>query len=121
MILIAIVISLLLFNSVFFVTAGTDNTASVWISYAFIHLAALAAYGNSCFCRGIKDITPNLAIPLNSVSFGYFVVEFVVGGVFCILSLDGYKFAFITQLVILAVFSLVYFLMLFNVKRIVKK
>ena len=32
---------LAVFNTVFFVAGGTDHTASVWISYGFIHFAYL--------------------------------------------------------------------------------
>jgi len=96
---------LIVFNVVFFVAGGTEHPASVWISYAFIHLAYIMLIITPFLIRKSTN-KAILGFPLYSVSAGYFIVEFLVGVVFSILKLDSYKPPLIVQVIIAGIYAI---------------
>lgn len=95
------------FNTIFFLLKGTDNPASVWISYGAIHLAYLLVW----FIRFFRLKEANMfGIGATMVMYGYFLLQVIVGIFFIILSLEGWKLAFIVQLLILATAMILFLL-----------
>lgn len=90
---------LIVFNTVFFVAGGTEHNASVWISYGFIHLAYVLLIITPFLIRDSSSAAV-FGFSLGSISAAYFMVEFVVGVIFCLLNLESYKAALIVQVVI---------------------
>ncbi|MDR3295448.1 MAG: hypothetical protein LBT26_06435 [Clostridiales Family XIII bacterium] len=98
-------IFLVIFNAVFFVASGVGHEASVWISYGFIHFAYLMLL-----------ITPGLirkgtsaavfGFSLYSVSSIYFLLEFIIGVIFILISPDGYKAALLIQLCVAGIYCI---------------
>ena len=120
MINLIVLIILLFFNAFFYILSGVDNTSSVWLSYSFIHIAALMVFVNSGLCKNFKNKVPNLIASLNTISLGLFIIEFIVGGVFCIIGIEGYKLTLIIHLLIFAIFLLFYLPMFVGTYKIVK-
>ena len=77
---------LAVFNTVFFVVGGTDHPASVWISYAFIHLAYIMVVATPILTRKSSSASV-FGFSLYSISAAYFLTEFVLGLVFVLLLL----------------------------------
>ena len=95
-----------IFNVIFFTVGGTVHIASVWISYAFIHFAYLMLLLTPKLIRQGKSSTV-FGFSLYSISSVYFLVEFIAGMVFILLSPEKYLFAFILQLCIAGLYVIV--------------
>lgn len=98
-------IFLIVFNVVFFVTGGFEHKSSVWISYGFIHFAYFMLLLTPALIRDGKS-SALFGFSIFSVSAAYFLLEFIVGVVFILISLDGYKIAFLVQLVIAGLYGI---------------
>lgn len=96
---------LIVFNVVFFVAGGTEHFASVWLSYAFIHLAYIMLIITPFLIRKSTN-KAILGFPLYSISVGYFIVEFLAGVVFCIIKLDSVKIPLIVQVIIAGIYAI---------------
>jgi hypothetical protein len=92
-------IFLIIFNAFFFVLGGVGHNVSVWMSYVFIHFAYLMLLLTSRLIRKGKS-SAIFGFSLYSISAGYFLVEFVTGIIFILLSPESYKVAFLIQLCI---------------------
>jgi len=91
-------IFLIVFNAIFFTLSdGSDHKASVWISYGFIHFAYLMLLLTPKLIRSSKSAAV-FGFSLYSISATYFLIEFVIGLTFILISPESYKAAFITQL-----------------------
>jgi hypothetical protein len=90
-------ISPVLFNIVFFLLGGIEHNVSVWLSYGFIHFAYLMLLLTSKLIPDGKN-SAVLGNPLYAISTVYFLVEFLIGVIFILLSLNGYKTALLLQL-----------------------
>lgn len=95
-------IFLVVFNVVFFVLGEGSGPASVWISYAFIHFAYAMAVATP-FITG-KSKQAVLGVSVYAISSGYFLVEFIVGVVFILLSPESFKPALVVQLILAAIY-----------------
>src|SRR5699024_4531039 len=89
-------IFLAVFNTVFFVAGGTDHTASVWISYGFIHFAYLMVLVTPFLIRKSSSAAV-FGFSLYSISSTYFLLEFVVGLIFIFMKSESYKASLIVQ------------------------
>lgn len=96
---------IIVFNVVFFVAGGTEHKASVWISYAFIHVAYIMLVITPFLVRKTTNKAV-LGFPLYSISAGYFIVAFLVGVVFSIIKLDSYKVPLIVQVIIAGIYAI---------------
>jgi hypothetical protein len=95
-----------IFNAVFFLLGGIDRNASVWVSYGFIHFA----YFMLLLTPKLIPAGRNSAVlgnPLYAISAVYFLVEFLIGVIFILLSLNGYKAALLLQLSIAGFYGFV--------------
>ena len=77
---------LIVFNTVFFVAGGTDHNASVWISYGFIHLSYILLIITPFLIRKSSSAAV-FGFSLYSISSTYFLVEFIVGVIFCLINM----------------------------------
>lgn len=102
-------IFLIVFDTVFVVSRGLDQPASVWIAVAFIHFAYLMLLITPLL---IKQTTNSavLGFPLYSISIAYFLLVLLVGVIFILVSPDSYK----ASLIICIIITGVYFAMLFS-------
>ena len=97
-------IFLAVFNTVFFVAGGTDHTASVWISYGFIHFSYLMVLVTPFLIRKCSSAAV-FGFSLYSISSNYFLIEFVVGLVFIFRKSESYKAALIVQVIMAGVYA----------------
>ena len=78
------------FNGVFFLLAGTEHPASVWIAYGFIHFAYVVFVGTPLLVKEGKSSVIREA-SLSMIAKAYCVVEFFVGLIFILVSSESYK------------------------------
>lgn len=99
-------IFVVVFNAVFFILSGTNHPASVWISYGFIHFAYFMLLATRFWVtEGRSAAVFNLS--LYSISFTYFLAEFILGLAFVFASPESYKAALSAQLSAAGVFGIV--------------
>ncbi len=97
----------ILFNVMFFVLGGAHHPASVWISYAWIHLAYLIMISTSFFIRKTQSAVI-FAFTTAQISTIYFILEFIIGLIFIFVASDGIKAPIIVQLIPFCIFMLVF-------------
>lgn len=88
------------FNVCFFIlTAGAEQLPpSVWISYAFIHVAYLVLLCTPLMVRGGNRAAVDYRRPLYVGTWTYFVVAFLVNAVFILVSLNSVLMQLFEQL-----------------------
>ncbi len=96
---------LVVFNTVFFVAGGTDHNVSVWISYSFIHLSYLWLIITPFLIRKSSSAAV-FGFSLYSISSTYFLLEFIVGVIFCLINMESYKLALIVQVIIAGFYAI---------------
>lgn len=96
---------LIVFNTVFFVAGGTDHNVSVWISYGFIHLSYLLLIITPFLIRKSSSAAV-FGFSLYSISSTYFLLEFIVGVIFCLINMESYKPALIAQVIIAGFYAI---------------
>ena len=94
---------LVVFNIVFFVVGGTEHEPSAWLSYGFIHFAYLMVVVTPFLTRKSSSSSV-FGFTLFAIAVSYFLVELVVGVVFCILNMADYKVALVTQVVLAGIY-----------------
>ena len=105
LIIILLSLFLVLFNVMFFLLGGhTGANASGWISYGAIHLSYLLMVFSPLIVRGLKS-DKIFGIPLTAVSMVYFCIEFIVGLVFILFNPEGWKAAFLIQLILFVIYA----------------
>lgn len=95
---------LIVFNVVFFVAAGTQHPASVWLSYGCIHFAYLAILATPFLTRKSSS-SAVFGFSIYSISSTYFLVEFVTGLVFICLKQESVKTALIVQVILAGLYA----------------
>ena len=100
-------IFLIIFNVLFFVLGEgiVGQNASVWISYGFIHFAYLMLLLTPKLIQTGKSAAV-FGFSLYSISAAYFLLEFVTGIIFILISHENYKAALITQLCIAGLYGI---------------
>ena len=97
-------IFLVVFNTVFFVAGGTYHTASVWISYGFIHFAYLMVLVTPFLIRKSSSAAV-FGFSLYSISSTYFLIEFVVGLIFIFMKSESCKASLIVQVIVAGIYA----------------
>ncbi len=97
----------LLFNVMFFMLGGADHPASVWISYAWIHVAYLIMIATPLFTRKTQSAVI-LQFTTSQISSLYFCIEFIIGLIFIFIGADGIKAPIVIQLIPFCLFLLVF-------------
>jgi len=90
-------IFLVIFNAVFFVAGGFEHSASVWISYGFIHFAYFMLVLTPFLTRKGKSEAV-FGRSLYLISSVYFFVQLAVGVIIILIAPDGIKAALLIQL-----------------------
>jgi len=99
-------IFLIIFNVFFFMLGNPPHNFSVWLSYGFIHIAYILLVATPILTRKGKSSSV-FGFALYSISAAYFIVALVVGIVFILLALESNNVAFLVQLSIAAIYSIV--------------
>lgn len=97
-------IFLVIFNVVFFVISGTEHTASVWISYGFIHLAYIMLLITPKLIRKSSSSSV-FGFSLYSISSTYFLVEFIIGVIFIFAKPESYKVSLVVQIITFGIYA----------------
>ena len=100
---------LIVFNAIFFLADGSDRNLAVWISYAFIHIAYLMTLVTPLLSGKSKNSGTYGAV-IGSVSFTYFILEFITGVIIILVNPESFKAALIIQLILAGI----YFVLLFS-------
>lgn len=95
---------LAVFNTVFFVISGTEHSASVWISYGFIHFSYLMIIITPFLLRQSSSAAV-FGFSLYSVSAVYFFVEFIVGLIFIFVGSKSYKASLVVQVILAGIYA----------------
>jgi len=90
-------IFLVIFNVFFFILGGIEYKASAWISYGFIHFSYFMLVFTPLLIRRSKS-TAVFGFSLYSISVAYFLIEFITGIAFIIISPEKYTVALLVQL-----------------------
>lgn len=96
---------LIVFNIVFFVMGGAQHTASVWISYGFIHFAYIMLVITPFLIRKSSSAAV-FGFSLYSISSAYFFAAFIVGVIFIAAHPENYKWSLIVQVVIAGFYAI---------------
>lgn len=96
---------LAVFNIVFFVLGRTEHSASVWISYGFIHFAYFMILATPFLIRKSSSASV-FGFSLYSVSTVYFFVEFVVGLIFILVGSNFFKASLVVQVIIAGIYAI---------------
>ena len=99
-------IFLVIFNVFFFVIGGVGHNVSVWISYGFIHFAYFMLLLTPVLIRKGKS-SAVFGFSLYSISSVYFLIEFVTGIIFILVSRDSYNAALLVQLCIAGLYGII--------------
>ena len=97
---------LIVFNLIFYVVGGTEHPASVWISYAFIHIAYVLMAFTSLFVRKGSNAAL-FGMTLAGISGVYFIVELIMGVVFILVAPEEFKLTLIMQVVFAAIYAVI--------------
>lgn len=97
---------LAVFNIVFFLIGGTVHSASVWISYGFIHFAYLLVIATPLLIRKSSSAAV-FGLSIYSISSAYFLVEFVIGLFFILKQTEALKVPIVTQVVIAGIYAVI--------------
>ena len=97
-------IFLIVFNTLFFVLKGTENTDGVWIAYSLINIAYVILLLSTWKIK--KD---HSVLTYNSfqISFSYFLLQFVIGLIVIFIDVQDHTFISCTQFVLLAIALLI--------------
>ena len=90
-------IFLIIFNALFFVLGGTEQKASAWLSYVFIHFAYLMLLATPILMRKGKS-REIFGFTIYSISTGYFLLQLATGIVFILIALDSINAPLLVQL-----------------------
>lgn len=96
---------LIAFNLLFFLFRGAQNSASVWISYGFIHLAYCALLLTPRLATGGRASSA-MSLPLYLVSSVYFLAQLALGIGLMYLDPANHLHSIAPQAVLLAAFAL---------------
>ena len=104
-------IFLIIFNVFFFVIGSSKddalvNNVSVWMSYGFIHLAYFMLLITPFLIRKGKSAAV-FGFSLYSISAVYFLIEFITGIIFIMVSPESYITALLVQLSIAGLYGII--------------
>lgn len=107
---------LCVFNFLFFWLEFNRDCISIWVSYAFIHLAYIQLIAVPFLVPKSKS-THIFLEGIAAISAAYFLTEIVLGSVFILLALESWKLVFLIQLIILLVNAFILYINIIVNKR----
>ena len=99
-------IFLIVFNVFFFTLSGTNNLASVWISFGFIHFGYIMLLLTPRMIRSVKS-SAVFGFSIYYISSIYFLLEFVTGITFIIIAHEKITISLLVQISIAMLYSIV--------------
>ena len=104
-------IFVLAFNPIFFLIAGFEHPASVWIAYAMIHVSYLLLVLNPLFAAKGKTFfeTSNPLFMLSAINFA---LHFIVGMIFILVAPEKCLFEIILYIILLAIYLTLFFILM---------
>ena len=103
---------LVAFNAIFFIVAGFDHPASVWIAYAMIHITYLMFICTPLFTR-FEKTSMETGAPLVMLSAINFALHFLVGLIFMLVAPEKCKFEIVLYIILLTIYLVVFFTLMF--------
>lgn len=103
---------LAMFNILFFIILGFNNSSGIWISYAAIHIAFLFIPTSSLFTRTMKKSIKPVIMSFYLWNSIYFIIELIVGITFIVLNPISYIIPLIVQVILLGLFLILNFSLL---------
>lgn len=97
----------ILFNAVFFILGRSEPPASVWISYAFVHIAYISILVTPYLVRKGKSAVV-FGYALFTVSYTYFLIELVAGVIFILVAPPNFRVAFLVQLCLAGIYGAIF-------------
>ena len=88
----------LLFNGLFFLLGGTDHHASVWIAYAWIHIAYLLLIATPLLSRKTQSVA-TFQLTIGLISGIYFLVELIIGVIVIFIDSEKIKGSIVAQMI----------------------
>ncbi|MDR2732993.1 MAG: hypothetical protein LBB36_07240 [Fibromonadaceae bacterium] len=99
-------IFLIIFNASFFAIGGAEHNMSVWASYGFIHFAYIMLLLTSKLIRKGKS-SAIFGYSLYSISASYFLIEFITGITFILVSPESPAVALLIQLCMVGLYGII--------------
>lgn len=100
---------LIVFNVIFFAVGGAEHTASIWLSYGFMHFAYIMVILTPLL-TGKSVALPVLGMTIAGVSSVYFIIELITGVVFILLNQESIKAALVVQIIIAGIYLVILFM-----------
>ena len=100
-------IFLVAFNAIFFLVAGFEHPASVWIAYAMIHVSYLMLVLTPCFVTS-KKIALETASPLFYISGIHFLSHFAVGLLFILIAPEKTTLEIVVYIIMVSVYLILF-------------
>ena len=94
---------LVLFNALFFLLGGTEQSSVNWVCYGFIHAAYICLMATPLLCSSGKGLTV-LSATLYLRGLFYFFTELVIGVVCIVIAPQSMMWPLVIQSLLLAVF-----------------
>lgn len=92
-----------IFNLVFFLVGGIEQTVAGWIAYAFVHIALIISFVAPLYCINYKRIPENL-ITIYAFAWIYSALAIILNIVLIMIKTDSIKITLITNAVLLALY-----------------
>ena len=99
-------IFLVIFNAFFFALGVKEHNTSVWISYGFIHFAYFLLLLTPFMIRRTQSAAV-FGFSLYTISAVYFLIEFVTGIVFIVVSPENFAPALLVQICIAGLYGII--------------
>ena len=99
-------IFLTVFNAVFFLLAGFDHSASVWISYGFIHFSYAMLLITPFLTRKGKN-SALFGATIYAISAVYFLISLVVGIIFILVDPETINTPVVVQLIVAGLYGII--------------
>ena len=116
----SILISLIIiavFNVFFFVLTGPERLASIWISYAFIHVAFLL-FVFTPFLTKKSSARTVFGLSLGTVSLVYFILTVAVGIAFMFLNFKSIIIPLLVHVALLAAYLIILFTLMLSQEQV---
>lgn len=103
----SIAIILATYNLILFLVRQ-NNSASFWVSYAFIMFAFVMIFASMIISGTAKNKQKVTGMNIKVLSYYYFIVQFVMGTIFMFFPNLDIKVCLIPSIIILAIYLLVF-------------
>lgn len=100
------------FTALFFIIAGFDHVASVWIAYGMI-MATYALWVLTPLFARVEKTALETTAPVFVLAGANFLLHLVLGIIFMLIAAETYKWEIIVYLILIAIFLVPFFMLMF--------